>query len=515
MNRFWKFDILKNSYVPSDEPALSAFPTIVNMKNRQVFCRLHKQWENILAFKKNILKSGCGKLYPGPFTTDNTIFNYNFDISKKGKNWFIKVDSQTVSTTKRRLLENVYEVNTERKRLFKNGTAVFESADMAGALCKEITVQILGEMGTRYKEIFGICPTVASSLGGFSVILGYMLSPFNMNFYKIAQHWGLNPYDPDFASLSSGDTPSAENEMFSSLGIKPTKAIRKLYQKFPQSVICYSAAKDLGFTDTNLLQKTASFAFYAFLKFYMISFAGGDISYTIRLPLKTFVRDMLEISDQKTVWNSIERTVKFFVEKTVSNITITDALNMYIVCSPYLTNQEKKEVMHEGFNSYTHDFLLRRQHELAQDGSCCDVDGDFNIVFPIEQKFLDLEYKAGRQFRENPATHELEKVPDEERWCFYVARDSFTLKKIGSEMHNCVGWGYKNAVFERRSTIVYAKFMNKCKICIEVSPQFTIRQALGPANSQLKGEALDAFSEWCDKKNIVRTNVFGRIHIAP
>ena len=121
---------------------------------------------------------------------------------------------------------------------------------------------------------------------------------------------------------------------------------------------------------------------------------------------------------------------------------------------------------------------------------------------------------AGALCKENPATHELEKVPDEERWCFYVARDSFTLKKIGSEMHNCVGWGYKNAVFERRSTIVYAKFRKKCKICIEVSPQFTIRQALGPANSQLKGEALDAFSEWCDKKNIVRTNVFGRIHIA-
>ena len=93
---------------------------------------------------------------------------------------------------------------------------------------------------------------------------------------------------------------------------------------------------------------------------------------------------MLTISDQKTVWNSIERTVKFFVEKTVSNITITDALNMYSVCGPYLTNQEKKDVMHEGFNTYTH-----------------------------------------------------------------------------------------------------------------------------------KGEALDAFSEWCDKKNIVRTNVFGRIHIAP
>lgn len=78
----------------------------------------------------------------------------------------------------------------------------------------------------------------------------------------------------------------------------------------------------------------------------MISFAGGDISYALRQPLKAFVRDMLAISNQKTVWNSIERTVGFFTgcgnAQQVSPILIADGINMYPVCEPHLTEQEKK-----------------------------------------------------------------------------------------------------------------------------------------------------------------------------
>ena len=266
MNKYWGYDIRKNAYKPVNEPSLSVFPTIVNMKEKTVFCRLHKSWENIAAFQQNVLKAGCGKLYAGPFTMDESFFNYSFAIDKKGKNWFINVKSQTVATNKRRIFENTYEVNMERKRLFKNGSAIFEREDISGALCKEITQQILDDMGATYKKDFGICPTVSSKLGGLNVILGYMLSPFNVNFYIIAQHWGLNPYDPDFAALSSGNTPTAENEMFDSLGIKPTKSIRKLYQKFPQSVICYATAKDMGFSDVNLLQKSPSSSFLCFLE---------------------------------------------------------------------------------------------------------------------------------------------------------------------------------------------------------------------------------------------------------
>ena len=515
MNRFWGYNIIKNSFEPRQEESLSVFPTIVNLEQKTVFCRQHKRWEKIAAFQQNVLKTACGKLYTGPFTHDETIFNYNYAVSKKESGWYIKVNSQTVSTKSRRLLENIWEVNMQRKRLFKNGTPVFAREAITGVLCKELTTEILSDMGAIYKEEFGICPTVASKLGGFNVILGYMLSPFNINFYRIAQHWGLNPYDPDFAALSSGNTPTAENEMFDSMGIKPTKTLRKLYQKFPQSVICYAAAQDMGFTDVNILQKSPAPSFYAFLKYYMISFAGGQITYIIRDSIKQFVRDMLALSNQKTVWNSIERTVGFFANGTVAKIVITDAINMYPVCARHLTDHEKKEVMSEGFNQYTHDFFLRRQEQLGLDSIFSNHKVEVNVPFTIEPEFMALEYKTGRQFQENPVTHELEEVPDEERYCFYVAKDSYKLKEIGSAMSNCVGWGYKNAVLERRATIVYAMFRKKYRICIEVTPDFSIRQALGPHNTQLQDDALQAFSEWCDKKDIKRPHAFGQIHVAP
>ena len=92
--------------------------------------------------------------------------------------------------------------------------------------------------------------------------------------------------------------------MFSSLGITPTKAIRKLYQKFPQSVICYAAAKDMGFTDPNILQKSGTREVYMMLDYFMISFAGGTIYYSVQEALKRFVNDALAFANQKTLLNA-------------------------------------------------------------------------------------------------------------------------------------------------------------------------------------------------------------------
>src|SRR5574344_121599 len=326
MNRFWVYDSTSNKYTPAEREAFSLFPTIVNMKQKIVFCRQCHRWEYIVGFSNNILKTQCGKLYAGPFTVNNSIVNYAYEVLQKNRVYAIFIKSQLVSTTYRRLLENNYVLDLNRKRLYRNGEAIFENADLNVSLCKEITDEILSTMGEEYKQQFGLKPTVTSAFKGFSLLIGYMLSPFNINFYKIAQHWGLNPYDKEFASLSSGDTPDAENEMFSSMGIKPTKAIRKMYEKYPQSVICYAAAKDMGFTDVNILQKTPSAHFYCFLKYNMISFAGGQITYNVRDALKNFVADMLTITNQKAAWNSIERTLGFFADTTIPNTIIIDGI---------------------------------------------------------------------------------------------------------------------------------------------------------------------------------------------
>lgn len=507
---------------------MSLFPTIVDMKERTVFCRACHRWEYIAGFSQNMLKTQCGKRYEGPFAYENTVFNYGYDVVRRGQVYSVRVKGQTVVTANRRLVESFYELNLAEKVLYKNGKSVFEHEDLRTGLCPEITADIVAELGESYKERYGIQPTVASGFKGFNLIIGYMLSPFNINFYKIAQHWGLNPYDKDFASLSSGDTPTAENEMFESLGLRPSKTIRKLYQQFPQSVVCCAAAKDLGFTDVNIIRRAATPVCYAFFKYCMISFAGGETSYPVRPALIAFVTDLLALSNQKTVWNSLERTFSYIADSDIPNNVIIDGINAWPLCNNLLTTKEKKDVLHEGFNQYTHDFLVRRidahqEEERAQRAAMAAEERarfeaqekerwhEENEMFAIESQFLDLAYKCGDDriaVKDKNGNVETIEVEDDDRYCFYVAQSTEELHIVGSEMHNCVGWGYAQSVRARKCTIVYAKYKHKYKICIEVTPDFTIRQSLGPHNQPLQDEALVAYHEWCREKHIVFKKAF-------
>ena len=279
----------------------------------------------------------------------------------------------------------------------------------------------------------------------------------------------------------------------------------------------------MGITNPNILRDSASYAFYDFFKYHAISFLGG-VEYRVRYALKKFVEDLLPLCDERTVWNSLRRTFEY---SALNGHAITaDALFMYPAISELLTEREKKEVMREGFNLYTHNFILRRQQALRdemranrREQEALDraerLERAKTVKFPIEQPFLDLEYKAGERYRVNPATKDREEVPDTERYCFYVARTEYDLITIGSEMSNCVGWGYSNAVMERRATIVYALYRGKYEICIEVTPDFCIRQAYGPHNHYLTGRAYEAYEEWCKENHIVFKKLFGGFHGAP
>lgn len=515
---FWGYNAATNKFESSQSEPFSLFLTIVEPEKKIVYCRQCHRWEYIIHFQNNLLTTQCGRIYKGPFVLENSLVDYSYFIQKKQDVYSVIIKSQIATKTNRRNVETDYLIDMGKKILYKEGKAIFENEDLQKGLCKEITDAFLEEMGAAYKKQFGLLPTVASGLKGFNLIIGYMLCPFNINFYKIAQHWGLNPYDKEFCSLSSGDTPTAENEMFESLHIRPTKQIRKMYQKFPQSVVCYAAVQDLGFTDVNILQRSAGSHVYAFFKHYMISFAGGEISYPLQFALKTFVTDMLALSSQKTVWNSIERTVAFLTVDKIDESIVTDGINAYVQVHDHLTDREKKEVMKEGFNVYTHDFLVRRGTELGGALTGRNLPSLRREPFKIEQSFLDLEYKAGenyaKQMNSETGKEEYMKVEDEDRYCFYVARNTETLQEIGSEMKNCVGWGYENSVRNRRATIVYAKYKGRYRICIEVTPQFSIRQALGPCNQPLQGNDLEAYREWCRERRINFVRAFN-VHVEP
>lgn len=505
---YWGFNPSTNKFEPFQREPFSLFPTIVDPVKKIVYCRKCHRWEYIIHFYNNILTTQCGKLYKGPFVRENTCIDYSYNIQQQRNVYSIQIKSQIATINNRRTLENNYALDLDRKIFYKDNKFVLEDQTLRSHISKDVTDTLLEEMGNHYKEQYGIKPTVSSELKGFNLLMGYMLCPFNINFYKIAHHWGLNPYDKNFTDLASGDTPSAENEMFDSLGIRPTKKIRKMYQKFPQSVICYAAMQDLGFTDVNLLQRSANSEVYEFLNHFMICFAGSKITYAIRTALQRFVQDMLAITNEKTVWNSIERTIKFFAVDALPDSIIADGIQTYFRVRELLTEAEKKDVLREGFNTYTHDFLVKRSHDFnlrafIKNDEKLLMENEF---YCIEKPFLDLEYKAGENFKTvyNPETQKEEavRVEDDDRYCFYVAQDYKTLLEIGSKMHNCVGWGYSNIVAERRATIVYAKYKGAYKICIEVSPKFTILQVYGPCNKPLGEEAYEAYMEWCENKNV-------------
>lgn len=186
------------------------------------------------------------------------------------------------------------------------------------------------------------------------------------------------------------------------------KIIRKFYQINPYTIIPYAAIKDLGFTDVNLLQKSITVDFYQFFNYFQISFTNGEINYQIRTSLKQFTTDMFTISNQKTVWNSLKRTINIFT--TATKIKETDGINMYRGCSEHLTDREKRDIMKEGFNSYTHDFLIRRSNEISRELALSEKSKvEENVQFTLEKQFLDLEYKCGDDFvldkknrRQNP-----------------------------------------------------------------------------------------------------------------
>ncbi|MCR5400481.1 MAG: PcfJ domain-containing protein [Treponema sp.] len=525
LSPFWALNIQTGKIEPANQEPLSVFPTIVNSHNYTVWCKRCKCWEKILGFQKNLLKSQCGQIFSGPFISEKSTVTYGYVIGQKGDDYSIKIKNIFTSTQSRKSYENIYELRLSTKRFYRNGQTIIKSEDVNVGLSESLSQVIENIMAEKYKRMFGIKPTVSSKLCGFQRLVGYMLCPFNVNFYQICQHWGLNPYDKNFTSLSSGNSPTAENEMFQCLGLKASKSIRKLYQEKPYSVVCYSVLKDLGITDVNIQQKSATETFYSFIKSFMISFAGGEISYPLRDNLKCFCQDILEINgnNQKALWNCLERTASYRIGNGLAgelhaDQIIADSLNSYPACREQLENSEKLDILHEGFNNYTHDFLVRRIHqERLYNNNNPSYSSMELITFEIESQFLDLEYKCGENFKKCTGSNGKEeyiRVEDKNRYCFYVARDNLELKHIGAAMNNCVGWGYTNSVAKRKCTIVYAKYRGKFRICIEVSPDFHIRQALGPCNQPLDGDALEAYHEWCKNKNIEFTKAF-RVRLAP
>ena len=183
------------------------------------------------------------------------------------------------------------------------------------------------------------------------------------------------------SSKSDGNTgsPFNENLMFSSMGVRPTRTLRKIYQKNPKAIICYVAAQYLGFTDVNILQKSMRWEFYN-----LVNFIHFPIRNYFLRTIEAFTRDMLRLSDQQTVWDSIirlaetlsycpQRHIQPGPEADYDDIVFTmshfldhmldlfeGGMKMYLSCSQSLTASEKLMILKEGFNDHVYSFLEKK-----------------------------------------------------------------------------------------------------------------------------------------------------------
>lgn len=174
-------------------------------------------------------------------------------------------------------------------------------------------------------------------------------------------------------------SPFNENLMFSSMGIKPTDTLREIYRKNPKALICYAAAQHLGFTDENILQKSMRWEFYHLAGHIRFPLTENELH-----DLRTFTSDMLEVSDQYTVWDSIIRlaeTLTYCPQRHIQPGPETDfddivftmshfldhmldlyegGMKMYLSCSQSLTASEKLMILKEGFNDHVYSFLEKK-----------------------------------------------------------------------------------------------------------------------------------------------------------
>ncbi len=490
MEKYWTYDPKTHSYVPTDRLPEVAVPTIVDLKQKTAYCWTHRIWEPIKSADKTSIRIRCGKICPRPFLTENSFFIYGYEFSKVNGIYSFSVYSQVAFSdlSLQKYYRDLFTFNPETREVKRNSRFIDNLMDIT-SLPKElknimpdfITQAFIDELGKTYLSKFGIRPPITIPLTGLPLVIAYMCFPFNMKFYKIARFWTRSGRPGD-AIFSGFCTPDAENNMFESMGIKPTKVLRKTYQTDPRLLVCYAIMHKAGFTDVNILQKSMTSEFYYFLMNW-----GHYIDFTEQQSfgiynLCGFTRDMLKIADQVTVWNSLMRTLRISSESDEAEISATDCFEMYFMLGDTnLTEDERKMLLREGMNKFSHDFLVQR-YNAVYPKSVKQIE---DCTFILDQAILDLQCK----------------IKCDSEWDFLVARDSDTLRKIGGEMQNCV-YSYRNQVKQRECTIVYAVNNKRHKICIELNPGFTIRQALGPYNNTLTGEALKAFVRWCQKKHL-------------
>lgn len=176
----------------------------------------------------------------------------------------------------------------------------------------------------------------------------------------------------------------------------------------------------------------------------------------------------------------------------------------------YLSEEEIMKMVSGSIQKIHNTFMLKTRSIETINRQCNSID---NIIAAAEElrngKIKDPAQQIALKRRtinkaeevtNMPITYsEAEKTLEEEGDIqFYLPPDTDHLKSAGDELHNCVGHCYRIAALHKQSLIVLMKQATKLIGCIEVA-NGRIRQAYGPCNHKLEGDAADAYNAWVTK----------------
>ena len=183
-------------------------------------------------------------------------------------------------------------------------------------------------------------------------------------------------------------------------------------------------------------------------------------------PFAFFCRLSIPRRGERATWNALNR------EPGMDSADRADAARIFEEYFNILMDEEKEQVLKEGFTRRTHDMLAKIAHNVEQQNQVFD--------YSEQQKSLEDELD-GFSFRLPP--------------------DSDTMHALDSAMHNCV-YSYVHAVASRKSTIVYATRGDKYELCIELDKGMNVKQARSDYNAYPTGQARNTFMKWCVKHGL-------------
>lgn len=343
---------------------------------------------------------------------------------------------------------------------------------------------------------------------------------------------------PETKNIRSDDK-NAWFSLCNLLGIKSFPALHKIFRKNPKSIISYKNILYCGFKDLNIIEEMLSDDSCR-LVFSDDDFFEKYSEYrTTEKDLKFFFEKALEKRTEKSVWNTIKRNIKTYIqnqnEGEPENYYLQNIYNS--LHSSKILGQRLDDNFSKSYDNKINMLNIIEENEISDSNYKINFFNDYNSytneryiydffdaarMFKMYYDFLPEElvhsviydglsrYNHDALSKHNPqqknvtfkySEAELSLEDSVLDYDFYLPKESAELINLGSTLHNCVG-SYAESVLAKECTIVAAKQDNFPVLCIEVRNLSTVNQVRANFNSRPSEKQKEAFDIWCKRHKL-------------